>query len=86
MIRVLLLALLFTLLARALWKLVESVIEGARGTTGGRRGQVRGVRLVRDPVCGTHVAPQAALSLTAGDATHYFCSEHCLTEYKKAHL
>ena len=78
MIRFLLLALLFILVARAVWKLIESIIEGA----GGRRSQVPGVKLVRDPVCGTYVPPRPALSVTAAGTTHYFCSERCLDEYK----
>ena len=50
MIRFLLLAVLFIMVARALWKLVDSIIEGSRGGAGGRRGQVPAVKLVRDPV------------------------------------
>lgn len=85
MIRFLLLAVLFILVARALWKLVDSIIEGSRGVEGGRRGRVPGVRLVRDPVCGTYVPPRAALSVTASGTTHYFCSERCLNEYGTSH-
>ena len=82
MIRFLLLAVLFILVARAFWKLVDSVIEGSRGGAGGRRGQAPAVKLVRDPVCGTYVPPRAALSVTAAGTTHYFCSERCLNEYQ----
>ena len=82
MIRFLLLAVLFIMVARAFWKLVDSVIEGSRGVTGGRRGPVPAVRLVRDPVCGTYVPPRPALSVTAAGTTHYFCSEQCLHEYQ----
>jgi len=81
-IRFLLLAVLFIMVARALWKLVDSIIEGSRGGAGGRRGQVPAVKLVRDPVCGTYVPPRAALSVTAAGTTHYFCSEECLHQYQ----
>jgi uncharacterized protein len=80
-IRFLLLALLFIMLARALWKLVDSVMEGARGSV--RPGQVPPVKLVRDPVCGTYVPPRPGLSVTAAGGTHYFCSERCLHEYQE---
>ena len=82
MIRFLLLALLFILVARALWKLVDSIIEGSRSGPAGRRGGAQAVKLVRDPVCGTYVPPRAALSVTASGTTHYFCSERCLNEYQ----
>ena len=82
MIRFLLLALLFILVARAFWKLVESVLEGARGGPARPRGGAAAVKLVRDPVCGTYVPPRPALSVTAAGTTHYFCSERCLHEYQ----
>jgi uncharacterized protein len=82
-IRFLLLALLFILVARAFWKLVDSIIDGARGGQGGPRGRAPAVKLVRDPVCGTYVPPRPALSVTAAGTTHYFCSERCLHEYQR---
>ena len=83
MIRFLLLALLFILVARAFWRIVDAVIEAFRGAPSSRQTNVSAVKLVRDPVCGTHVPPRAALSLTAGGATHYFCSERCLKQYRR---
>jgi uncharacterized protein len=84
-IRFLLLALLLILVARAFWKLVDSIIEGSRGGQVGRRGTAAAVKLVRDPVCGTYVPPRPALSVTAAGTTHYFCSERCLNEYGTRH-
>ena len=81
MIRFLLLALLFIMVARAFWKLVDSIIEGSRGASAGRR-QTAAVKLVRDPVCGTYVPPRADLAVTAAGTTQYFCSERCLNEYR----
>jgi YHS domain-containing protein len=38
--------------------------------------------MTQDPVCGTFVVPGKALSLTAGGATQWFCSERCRSEYQ----
>jgi hypothetical protein len=43
--------------------------DGARPTTGGR--------LVRDPVCGTYVPEQTALSAR----NEFFCSEECRSKF-----
>lgn len=82
MIRVLLIGLLLVLIARAFWKVVDGVIAGASGQQGPRgRGRAAAVKLVRDPVCGTFVAPGAALSLTSAGRIHYFCSEACRAKF-----
>jgi YHS domain-containing protein len=81
-IRYLLLALLFILIARAFWRIVDGIIEASRGGPVGRQANASAVKLVRDPVCGTYVPPRAALSVTAAGSTHYFCSEQCLKEYQ----
>ena len=74
--------LLVLLVVRALWRLMKGVFEGA-GYTSPDMKAPRPVTLVRDPVCGTFVAPRQELSLTAGGETHYFCSEKCRREYKR---
>jgi len=79
-IRVILIAVLMFLVARAFWRVVDGIIEAAGGASrpaSRSRSAPPAVRLVRDPVCGTHVPINAALSLTAKGATHYFCSEQC---------
>lgn len=38
-------------------------------------------RLVRDPVCGIHVAEVLAIPLRAGKETIYFCSQACRERY-----
>ena len=84
MLRFVLLALLFILVARAFWQLMDGVIEAARGVQPGHRGRhAPAVKLMRDPVCGTYVPPRAALSLTSAGSTHYFCSEQCRSEFAK---
>ena len=83
MIRYLLIAILVLLIARAFWRLIDGIMEAAGGTTRSRA-KSPAVKLVRDPVCGTFVAPGTSLSLTAGGATHYFCSERCRTEFQRS--
>ena len=84
MARFLLLGLLFILVARAFWRIMDGVLDAARGAPPQRRNEnAHAVKLVRDPVCGTHVPPRAALSLTSAGSTHYFCSERCRSEFAK---
>ena len=80
MIKVLLIAILVLLIARAFWRVVDGILDAA----GGRDPRVPPVKLVRDPVCGTFVAPNPSLSLTTGRTTHYFCSEECRAKYRAA--
>ena len=84
MIRVILLAILMIVIARAFWRVVDGIIEAAGGTTDPQRrrdGRPPSVRLARDPVCGTHVPVTGSLSLTTKGQTQYFCSEKCRDEY-----
>ncbi len=37
--------------------------------------------MLRDPQCGTHVAPELAISANAGGETIHFCSEKCRDLY-----
>jgi YHS domain-containing protein len=67
------------LVIRAVWRVVGSMIAvsgGVRRTTA--TGEPRPVKLVRDPVCGTYVSPDSALS----DGREFFCSEKCRDEYR----
>ena len=80
MLRFVLFVVLFIIVTRLFWRLIGGVIEGVRG--GAARGPVSAVKLVRDPVCGTFVAPKAALSANAGGSTYYFCSEECRTRFE----
>jgi len=80
MLRFILLAILLIVVARLFWRLMDSVIEAAR-VPGHGSGRAPAVKLVRDPVCGTFVAPRTALSLTAAGSTHYFCSEECRAKF-----
>jgi YHS domain-containing protein len=67
------------LVIRAAWRAIGgmmSISAGARRTTAS--GEPRAVKLVRDPVCGTYVSPDSAIS----DGKEYFCSEKCRNEYQ----
>ena len=82
MLRVILLGLLIMLLARAFWRVLDGVIEAAGGkATTRRRSPARSVKLQRDPVCGTFVSPNSALTHSTGAITLYFCSDRCRDEY-----
>jgi YHS domain-containing protein len=79
---------LFVILAffvgRALWRLLDGIIEGATGSRsrGGRVPQ-RGVHMVRDPVCGTFLVPDRAVTLVDGRTQLFFCSDACRDKYRK---
>jgi YHS domain-containing protein len=81
LIRILLLIILLALLGRA----IRSLLASAAGTPledGRRHPAARGVRMVRDPVCGTFLPPTHALAEPARDGSVlYFCSEACRQEY-----
>jgi hypothetical protein len=70
------------LVIRAVWRVVGNMIAvsaGARRTTAS--GEPRAVKLLRDPVCGTYVSPDTAIS----DGREYFCSEKCRDEHRTRH-
>jgi uncharacterized protein len=81
MLRFALLAILCVFLARAFRRLIDSFVEGV---TGRPRTQAprRGLQMVRDPVCGTFVLPERAVSLTDGRARLFFCSDACRDKYR----
>jgi YHS domain-containing protein len=81
-IRIILLAILILLIARAFWRLVDGVLEVGGGTSRRRRGTPP-VKLVRDPVCGTYVAPGTSLALRDGGEIYHFCSEQCRAEFTR---
>jgi YHS domain-containing protein len=43
-------------------------------------------RLVRDPVCGMHMAEELALPLSTNSETFYFCSQECRAKYESSVL
>lgn len=85
LLRTFLLLLLLLFLARAVWRLLSGVVQGASSGGSVPRGQrpasPPAVKMVRDPVCGTYVVPGKALELARGRETVYFCSEKCRDQY-----
>jgi len=83
LLRLALFIILAFFIGRALWRLLDGIVEGAsRGSRGARVPQ-RGMQMVRDPVCGTFVVPDRALSLGDGGNTVYFCSDTCRDSYQR---
>jgi YHS domain-containing protein len=68
-------------------KLLGRVIGGANATrTSRNRAEPEplagGKRLVKDPVCGMHMAEELALPLKANGEVLHFCSEDCRAKYE----
>jgi YHS domain-containing protein len=87
LLRGFLLLLLFWMIARAFWRLIEGVVRGATspGPQPGAAGSSRSpmaVKMSPCPICGTYVVPGKAISLTHGGQPTYFCSEKCRAEFQ----
>jgi len=82
MLRYLLLLILVAIVARAFWRVVGGVAEGMRGAAPTGRTPVAGVQMERDPVCGTFVVRERAITLGSGDRRLYFCSTGCRDKYQ----
>jgi YHS domain-containing protein len=67
--------------ARAFWRLLDGIVEGASGGSRGRQVPQRGVQMVRDPVCGTFLVADRAVTLVDGRTRVYFCSDACRAKY-----
>ena len=75
--RVILYLFLVLLVARALRQLFGGLAQGMRGDAHPSRRVDQGVRMARDPVCGTFVIPAGALAVRDADGLHHFCSAKC---------
>ena len=89
MLRLILLLIMFVLIARSFWSVVDGVVRGVSSPPqgGGRRREPGGatpVKMMPCVVCGTYVVPGKSLSSTtmSGQAI-FFCSEKCRTEYRE---
>jgi YHS domain-containing protein len=89
MIRFLLLSILLTFVVRSASVLWAGIVRGLQQQNGGgsRSGgsQVpkRGVQMVRDPVCGTFIVRDRALTLPGIDGDPvYFCGAACRDTYR----
>lgn len=71
---------LLLIVVRLVWRFLASVVDGIAGPARTTRAATRGpgpVPLVKDPVCGTYVVREKALTASAGGETIWFCSEDC---------
>ena len=88
MARFVLLLVLLIIISRMFWRVVDSFIEGVTGPSrqgrqdGHPRVPEQGVPMARDPVCGTFVVPERAVTLVNGRTRVFFCSETCRDEYR----
>ena len=83
LLRLALFIVLGVIVARAFWRLVDGIVEGLSGRPKGRsRVPTRGVQMVRDPVCGTFVLPDHALTIVDGRSRVFFCSGACRDQYR----
>ena len=77
LIRFILYVLMVLVLARALRQLFAGVSQGLSGRPPQSPRMDQGVRMARDPVCGTFVIPANALAVRDGQGVHHFCSARC---------
>ena len=85
MVRLVLFAILFIFIARAFWRVVDNIVEAASGQlprARGSSGPPQAAKMARDPVCGTFVVPNHALSIPDARGRVYFCSEACRDKYR----
>ena len=75
--RILVYLVIVLLAARMLRQFFGAVAQGMRGERGPSRRIDRGVRMARDPICGTFVIPSSALAVRDADGVHHFCSDTC---------
>jgi hypothetical protein len=75
--RVILYLVVVLLAARALRQFLGHVAEGMRSDGSPSRRIDQGVRMARDPICGTFVIPASALAVRDADGLHHFCSAKC---------
>ena len=81
-LRLLLISILLTLAVRAAGRLIGGIIDGIRAQPRGTDVPQRGVQMVRDPICGTYILPDRAVTIHDGGRRVYFCSEACRDKYR----
>ena len=80
MLRLTLILVLIVLIARAFWRVVDGFLEGVSGRAP-RTPQAR-MQMVRDPICGTFLLPDRAVTLDVGSQRMFFCSTRCRDKYR----
>jgi uncharacterized protein len=86
LLRLVLFIVLGVIVARAFWRLIDGIVEGVKGgqPRGSSRVPTRGVQMVRDPVCGTFVLPDHALTAVDRGGRVFFCSAACRDKFRPA--
>ena len=74
-------ALLVLFIARAVWRLARGYMK-MRTRAPSAPPSDHGIQMMRDPVCGTFVVPDRAVSLSDGHERVYFCSTACRDQYR----
>jgi YHS domain-containing protein len=69
---------------RVLGRVIGAGSPRTEGPKAGAAPQGAKKRLVRDPVCGMHMAEELALPLEANGETLHFCSEECRARYRSS--
>jgi YHS domain-containing protein len=82
MLRLVLFLALSIFVGRAFWRVVDGFMEGVSGRSRRTQAPQRRVQMARDPVCGTFVVPDAAVSLVEGRTRLFFCSDACRDTYR----
>jgi hypothetical protein len=82
MLRLVLLLVLILLVARAFWRVVDGIIEGLSGQPRSRVPRPPNAQMERDPICGTFVLPNHAITLDDGSRRVFFCSAACRDKYR----
>jgi YHS domain-containing protein len=81
--RLILLLVLLIFVARMFSRIVRAFRDGMQqGAPGSPRVPAQGVAMVRDPVCGTFVLPERAVTLLQGRTRLHFCSDACRDQYR----
>jgi YHS domain-containing protein len=91
LLRIVLEFVLLTIIGRTFWRMVDGLIEGMTGNPRRRSQQTSSrvpqapasVQMKRDPVCGTFVLPDRAVTLTIGREPIFFCSAECRDSYRR---
>jgi hypothetical protein len=87
MVRLVLILLLIVFIARAFWRVIDGVLVGMRkgGASASpprRQASRTGIQMARDPVCGTFVIPERAVTLEDGSRLIHFCSTKCRDAFR----
>ena len=83
MLRLILYAVVLFLFARAVIRLWRGISQGMSGELPrGAAVPQRGVQMARDPVCGTFVIREKAVTLSVDREQLYFCSDSCREKYR----